>query len=206
MDLLYSMFPWSSVMDHFDKHSVLNDNQHGFRRMGSCESQLITTLRDFTSCLHNRGQIDAILLDFSKAFDKVDHMILLSKLQKVGMQGPLLSWMESFLLDRSQTVVVDGIESSSSPVLSGVPQGTTLGPLLFLVYINDISENLSSKTNIRLFADDSLHYRSINSPDDSTQLQKDLDTLQLWEKANKMEFHPAKCQTLRITQKSTHPF
>ena len=191
----------SSIMDHLDKLNYLNDAQHGFRQRRSCESQLITTLRDFSNCLNDHKQIDAILLDFSKAFDKVDHRLLLSKLHQAGIRNSLLSWMESFLLNRTQTVAVDGIESSPSPVLSGVPQGTTLGPLLFLIYINDISKNLSPNTKIRLFADDSLLYRTISSPSDSAQLQKDLDTLQLWETSNKMEFHPGKCLTLRITNK-----
>ena len=146
----------SSVMDHFDKFQIIDDAQHGFRQKRSCESQLITTLRDFSNCLNNKEQIDAILLDFSKAFDKVDHQQLLLKLHQYGIQNSLFAWLKTFLSDRTQTVVVDGQESLAKPVISGVPQGTVLGPLLFLVYINDISKNLSSKTKIRLFADDSL--------------------------------------------------
>ena len=169
----------------------------------SRESQLVTTIRDFTNCLDSKEQIDAILLDFSKAFDKVDHQILISKLHKYGIQHSTLNWLKSFLSNREQTVVVDGSESSPLPVLSGVPQGTVLGPLLFLVYINDISVDLSPGTKIRLFADDSLLYRTISTPDDSRTLQKDLDVLQNWETANKMEFHPGKCENLRITNLST---
>ena len=93
------------------------------------------------------------------------------------------------------------MESASSKVLSGVPQRTVLGPLFFLIYINDISKGLSEGTKIRLFADDSLLYRTIETPSDSATLQKDLDTLQTWEKQWKMEFHPGKCQLLRITNK-----
>ena len=96
---------------------------------------------------------------------------------------------------------VDGSLSESKPVLSGVPQGTVLGPLLFLIYINDISSQLSPGTTIRLFADDSLLYRTINSIEDTEALQRDLDTLQKWESLWKMEFHPQKCQVLRITNK-----
>ena len=150
-------------------------------------SQLISTLDDFSNSLKNQKQTDAILLDFSKAFDKVDHLGLLSKLENLGIRGPLLDWTSSFLIGRKQCVVVDGRASPHSDVLSGVPQGTVLGPLFFLVYINDISKGLSQGTSIRLFADDSLLYRQINSQKDCEILQKDLDTLQIWESKFKMD-------------------
>ena len=188
-------------MSHLDRFKILNDAQHGFRKNRSCETQLITTLRDFSNSLNDKSQTDAIFLDFSKAFDKVDHQILLSKLHGYGINPTLVTWAESFLLGRTQTVIVDGTESSPLPVLSGVPQGTVLGPLFFLVYINDITENISPGTTVRLFADDTSVYRRINSEADSIELQKDLDTLQEWEVKNKMEFHPDKCQLLRVTNK-----
>ena len=191
----------SNIMTFLEQHSILDDNQHGFRKNRSCETQLITTLNDFSNCLNNKKQIDAVLLDFSKAFDKVDHVQLLSKLEKYGIRHSLLSWITSFLSSREQTVLVEGKSSSAAPVTSGVPQGTVLGPLLFLVYINDIASKLSPGTKIRLFADDSLLYRVINSPLDQHILQKDLDSLQHWELNNKMEFHPDKCNILRITNK-----
>ena len=188
-------------MSHFDKYNVLENAQHGFRKNRSTISQLVITVNDFASSLRDQKQTDAILLDFSKAFDKVDHEGLLLKLEHLGISGPLLKWIRSFLVGREQRVVVDGMESVPSKVLSGVPQGTVLGPLFFLIYINDISKGLSKGTKIRLFADDSLLYRTIESPSDSAILQKDLETLQLWEKKWKMEFHPGKCQLLRITNK-----
>ena len=135
----------SNIMAHFDKFEVLDDAQHGFRKFRSCVTQLITTLDDFANCLKSKEQIDAILLDFSKAFDKVDHLGLLSKLEHLGIRNSLLNWSRSFLLDRSQKVIVDGMESTPKPVLSGVPQGTVLGPLFFLVYINDILENFQKE-------------------------------------------------------------
>ena len=193
---------FSSVMSHFEKYNVLDDAQHGFRKKRSTISQLVITVNDFASTLRDQKQTDAILLDFSKAFDKVDHEGLLSKLDHLGINGPLLKWARSFLVGREQRVVVEGMESTPSKVLSGVPQGTVLGPLFFLIYINDISKGLSEGTKIRLFADDSLLYRTIESPSDAAILQKDLNTLQLWEKKWKMEFHPGKCQLLRITNKN----
>ena len=161
----------------------------------------MTTTRDFNLCLNNHEQIDAVLLDFSKAFDKVDHEKLLFKLSSLGINGSLHQWIRSFLSNREQSVLVDGATSSPAPILSGVPQGTVLGPLLFLTYINDINKNLSEGTSIRLFADDSLLYRTIKTKEDALILQKDLNTLQTWEKENLMEFHPDKCQVLRITNK-----
>ena len=188
-------------MRHLDSNNLITPLQHGFRKGRNCETQLITTARDFAETLNNKGQTDAILLDFSKAFDKVDHKILTSKASTLGI-GPLtLKWISSFLTNRTQTVLVDSAHSDPSPVLSGVPQGTVLGPLLFLIYINDISSNLSPGTSLRLFADDSLLYRQISSINDQVTLQSDLNTLQTWEANNKMEFHPQKCQVIQITNK-----
>ena len=192
----------SNIMKHLDRFNILDDAQHGFRKRRSCVSQLLTTVDDFANCLKNHEQIDAILLDFSKAFDKVDHEGLILKLEHLGIRNSLLNWTRSFLIGRNQRVLVEGVASTPTNVLSGVPQGTVLGPLFFLIYINDISEGLSKGTKIRLFADDSLLYRTIRTPQDAKILQKDLETLQLWESKWKMEFHPGKCQKLKITNKS----
>ena len=136
----------------------------------------------------------------SKAFDKVDHNILLNKAHNLGVSGPLLKWLSSFLVGRKQSVIIKNVSSEPAPVQSGVPQGTVLGPLLFLIYINDIQHNLSRGTHLRLFVDDSLLYRQINSHLDTITLQTDLDTLQTCRYVNnKMEFHPQKCQVLHIT-------
>ena len=143
-------------------------------------------------------QTDLILLDFSKAFDKVNHLKLLYKLQVHGVQGKTLGWIESFLVGRSQTVVLDGESSDELPVLSGVPQGSVLGPILFLLYINDLPENVQSQ--VRLFADDTAVYLTVQDPNDSKRLQSDLNVLQEWEKKWDMEFNPSKCQVLHITR------
>jgi hypothetical protein len=190
---------FSSIMAHFDSHQILTDCQHGFRKRRSCETQLIDTINDLAKNLNNNTQIDAILLDFSKAFDKVPHSRLLQKLHHYGIRNNLHLWISDFLSSRTQCVVLDGSSSSTAPVSSGVPQGSVLGPLLFLAYINDMPDRVKSK--IRLFADDSLLYRPINSEDDAILLQQDLHHLQEWEREWQMAFHPEKCEVIRITTK-----
>ena len=189
----------SQVMQHLDIHKILCDQQHGFRKRRSCDSQLLVTTQDISANLDEGEQIDAILLDFSKAFDKVPHQRQLLKLRHYGIGESTLQWIQSFLSDRSQQVLVEGQASDSSPVTSGVPQGTVLGPLLFLLYINDMPMKVSSTA--RLFADDSLLYWRIRSSQDSISLQEDLDRLQQWEKEWQMSFNPAKCVVVRITRK-----
>ena len=141
---------------------------------------LILTINDLANGLDDSQQIDGILLDFSKAFDKVPHRRLAAKLHHYGVRGKTLSWTQSFLADRTQTVTLECQASSTSPVTTGVSQGTVLGPLLFLVYINDLPSRV--KAIPRLFADDCFLYRIINSPVDAQALQDDLDALHQWEK------------------------
>ena len=143
-------------------------------------------------------QTDLILLDFSKAFDKVNHLKLLYKLQTHGVQGKALRWIESFLVGRSQTVVLNGNSSDELQGSSGVPQGSVLGPILFLLYINDLPDSLQSQ--VRLFADDTAMYLTVQGQADSKKLQNDLDILQEWEREWDMEFNPSKCQVVHITR------
>ena len=149
--------------------------------------------------LNEGNQIDSVLLDFSKAFDKVDHHKLCLKLDHYGIRGKTLNWIKHYLNNRTQTVVVNGEFSDKAPVLSGVPQGTVLGPLLFLVYINDLPLVVNSR--IRLFADDALIYRKVENVNDVRQLQHDIDNLVNWELHWSMEFNPDKCKVLRVTDK-----
>ena len=142
-------------------------------------------------------QMDVILLDFSKAFDIVSHSKLLRKLHQYGIRGKLLSWIQAFLGSRSQRVVIDGEDSDSIPVNTGVPQGSILGPILFLAYINDLPEEICSQ--FHLFADDTALYLTNKGEEDSSALQKDLDTLSVWESEWDMQFKPSKCQVGQVT-------
>ena len=116
----------------------------------------------------------------TKAFEKVSHKHLCTKLHYYGIRGPILDWIKDFISNRSQQVILDCCSSESLPVTSGVPQGTVLGPLLFLCFVNDIPDCVSS--NIRLYTDDILLYRTINVMDDCVKLQDNLNALQQWEK------------------------
>ena len=190
-------------MSHFDQYNILTDKQHGFRRKRSCETQLVTTIQKIAQNLTSKGQVDVILLDFAKAFDKVPHRRLLHKLKFYGVDGTTLAWISSFLSSRKQLVLLDGVKSSEKEVLSGVPQGTVLEPLLFLSFINDLPD-VTTSSDARLFADDCLLYRHVNSQNDSDLLQKDLSALEKWEEEWQMSFHPQKCTVIRIATNQRH--
>ena len=188
----------SSIMSHANTHSILYSLQHGFRSMRSCETQLLEFIADIANTTQKGAQTDILIMDFSKAFDKVGHARLVRKLHHYGIQGKTNKWIKSFLANRTQTVVLEGERSDEAIVTSGVPQGSVLGPCLFLFYINDIPNNISSR--VRLFADDTVMYLTIRSTRDGNTLQSDLQKLGEWERTWQMEFHPGKCQVLSITR------
>ena len=164
--------------------SIPADCQHGFRSRRSCETQLVQFVHDIISNLDgvmNRGhkQTDLIIMDIAKAFDKVPHRRLLHKLNYYGIRGSTHKWISSWLSGRSQQLVLDSQASDPVPVLSGVPQGLVLGPILFLIFINDLPDNI--KSSVRLLADDCVLFRNIHSLQDCLILQEDLDNLGLWE-------------------------
>ena len=190
-------------MRHLNENNVLIENQHGFRANHSCVTQLIKLTEDVSFALDHQKQVDLILLDFSKAFDTVPHQRLLAKLRHYGINGNCYNWIQTWLTRRSQSVVLDSISSSPVPVLSGVPQGTVLGPLMFLLYINDITQGINSP--LRLFADDCLLYRVINSIGDTSRLQEDLNRLSEWADIWQLRFNITKCTVIRCTRSMT-PF
>ena len=153
-----------------------------FLRKRSVQSQLIIG-NDLDKCVQNVN----IFLDFSKAFDKVPHNLLLHKLKTFGFNNKLLNWFTDYLSERSKTVIVEGKQSENFPVTSGLPQGSILGPLLFILYVNDISDGCSS--TVSSFADDVKIFRKIKSTSDSDVLQNDLKLLEIWAKRWKMYFN-----------------
>jgi hypothetical protein len=190
----------SQLMQHANRHDLLYDLQYGFREKRSCETQLLGFVDDLMKNMQGKSQTDVIIMDFAKAFDKVEHNRLCYKLQQYGIRGKTNQWIKAFLSNRTQRVVVDNEASNEAPVSSGVPQGSVLGPCLFLFYINDLPVGLKSKT--RLFADDTLIYITV-SANSGNVLQEDLCRLEQWEQEWYMKFHPQKCEVLSVTRSKT---
>lgn len=187
------------IENHLTAHNILSDQQFGFRPGRSCNSQLLSALDIWTNAINNGSDLDIILLDFSKAFDSVPHSRLLSKLANIGISGNTLAWIRSFLMHRKQAVKINDCTSSEASVDSGVPQGSVLGPILFLIFINDLPESVSS--NIKIFADDTKIFRAINSPSDADELQQDLEALQHWSDLWGLKFNANKCVHLHVGNK-----
>ena len=170
--------------------------QHGFRKGGSCVSNLLEFLDYVTKNLDNRNSVDVIYLDFAKAFDKVPHCRLLEKINKHGISGKVLEWLKEWLHGRKQRVCINGHFSSWTAVTSGVPQGSVLGPVLFLIYINDIDSNLLCA--ISKFADDTKLSNTVNCNKDRDQLQLDLQHLVEWSTKWQMPFNDTKCSVMHL--------
>ena len=182
--------------------NIIINEQHGFRNKLSTITQLINTTTDWANTQNNKGQTDAIFLDFSKAFDKISHKFILSKHHYYGIRNHTLRWICAFLSNRTQTTVVNGVLSSYVEVTSGVPQGSVLGSLLFHIY--DINNAITSQ--IKLFADDSVQYRNIHNQNDQVVLQDDLDTISSWTEKWLMELIINKCSVLSITLERNYIF
>ena len=185
-----------NVYQHLSDGQLWAQCQHGFRPRRSCSTQLVQALDDWSKALESHKPIDVLYLDFQKAFDSVPHQRLLQKLRCYGVRGKLITWIESFLTARRQQVVLNGQFSDWTEVASGVPQGSVLGPLLFLVYVNDLPDVVHCP--LKMFADDTKLYSSVATPGEVSSLQADLDTLGRWSDTWQLPFNDAKCKVLHL--------
>jgi len=186
---IYEKIVFDSLYSFLLENKLLSPNQSGFRPGDSTINQLLAITTEIYNSFENRQETRAAFLDISKAFDKVWHSGLIFKLKQNGISGNLLMMLENYLSNRKQRVVLNGIESTWEPIMSGVPQGSVLGPLLFLIYINDLTQNISA--NIKLFADDSSLFIKVSDIDVAQQtLMDDLDKITIWANQWKMKFNP----------------
>lgn len=185
-----------SLMQHMLDNNLLSAQQHGFVPGRSCITQMLEVLDKWTEAVDQGETIDVVYLDFAKAFDTVPHRRLMLKLQSYGVQGKVLGWIDDFLTQRKQQVRVAGSDSSWTHVKSGIPQGSVLGPILFVCYINDMPEEVSS--HIYMYADDTKLFRCISNKDDYAALQTDLDTVKMWSDKWQLRFNITKCKIMQI--------
>ena len=189
----------NAIMKHLTHLNLLSKKQHGFVQNKSCATNLIESSDFITDALANKYSVDLILLDFSKAFDKVSHPKLLLKLENYGISGKILQWIRSFLQNRNQRVVMGDYSSEWCQVRSGVPQGSVIGPLLFIIYINDLPDLLNC--NSSLFADDTKIYSRLSESSyelDVERIQLDLDIIVKWCNDWQMELNVDKCKVMHI--------
>lgn len=186
----------NALMQHLLSNNYISDNQHGFVYKRSCTTQLIIVVDKISELLDRGGSIDMIYLDFAKAFDTVPHNRLLMKLSGYGVGGKVLEWIGQFLMKRRQRVSVAGVLSEWEDVLSGVPQGSVLGPLLFVCYINDMPDNIASF--LYMYADDTKLFNSSNCEADRLQIQHDLDRLRAWARDWQLNFNIEKCKVMHM--------
>jgi ribonucleases P/MRP protein subunit RPP40 len=185
-----------AIVDHLECNGLIKGSQHGFRRGRSCLTNLLSFLDCVTHWMDDGNCADIIYLDFAKAFDKVPHCRLLYKLRQYGIDGKLGDWIASWLKGRQQRVVIGGEFSEWRPVMSGVPQGSVLGPVLFLVFIDDIDDGVTN--SILKFADDTKLFGVVNDLRQHDELQQDLQRLVDWSARWLMEFNAAKCTVIHV--------
>ena len=191
---------YSLVSSHLHEHCPISDKQWGFQAGKSTTTALITTVHRWLSYLDCGSDIAAVFFDFKKAFATVPHRPLIETLHKMQLNTSIVEWIGSYLTGRSQKVVINGVSSGSTTIISGVPQGSVLGPLLFLIYINDICcLNISSQ--MVLYADDLVLYKVIQNETDFMELQSDIVEVAKWVQDNSLTFNTSKCKSMLITCK-----
>ena len=184
------------IRKHLTDYKLILDTQHGFVEKKSCLSNLLSFLEEVTNYVDQGHPVDIIYLDFSKAFDSVPHQRLLSKIRAHGIGGVVVDWIEDWLNGRKQRVVINGSESKWNDVTSGVPQGSILGPLLFIIFINDIDCKIISA--LSKFADDTKVFRTVGKVERAFTLQDDLHNLYKWSADWQLLFNKDKCKCFHV--------
>ena len=185
-------------MDHMRRNNLLSKKQYGSISGRSTVLQLIKVIDNWTEALDEGKTVDIIYCDFMRAFDRVPHERLLEKISRCGIKGNYLGWMKEFLMNRRQRVVVNGVASDWRDVISGVPQGSVLGPLLFVIYINDLPSCMENGSQIYLYADDTKILKAIEEENGCCRLQRDLNNMKKWTEKWLLSLHPDKSRYMRI--------
>lgn len=194
------------IVKFLEDRNILTAYQHGFRRGMSTVTQLLSVVHEFSRVLDASGQTDVLFFDFSKAFDKVPHGKLLFKLESIGLPSFIIQWVHAYLTDRQQFVAIQDSCSDMLHVTSGVPQGSVLGPLLFLIYVNDLVDIVEKDVEVRLFADDCIVFKEVVGDSDHLSLQKTVLAIADWCERWGMDINPNKTVLLRITRKKVPRF
>lgn len=189
---------YNRIYPHFK--NIISPDQHGFMEKRSTNTNLICMTQFLSNVLDVQGQVDVVYTDFSKAFDRIDHNILLYKLSAYGFTANAVQLLKSYLSNRYNYVTYNGFKSGVYPITSGVPQGSNLGPLLFSLFVNDL--NVSVTCNKLIFADDLKIYSSINSLHDCMALQNELNKVSQWCNSNKLQLNISKCKVISYTRKT----
>lgn len=184
------------LVNHLTANNIIRDSQHGFTKGRSCLSNLLDFLEEVVEGLEEESPVDIIYLDFAKAFDKVPHVRLAKKLEACGITGNILRWIVNWLTDRRQAVGIRGCYSDWIKIVSGVPQGSVLGPLLFVIYINDIDKELTAK--VSKFADDTKLCHKVSSEKEVAQLREDLEKMYNWSLDWQLVFNLDKCTVVHM--------
>jgi exonuclease III len=193
------------MLTQLQSHGVITKHQHAFLSRHSTATNLLESTHDWAVSMSHRKSVDVIYVDFSRAFDSIVHRKLMYKLTACGIGGSLLKWIETFLSGRSQCVVLENCHSIWGPVLSGVPQGSVLGPLLFILFINDIGFICAANISFKLYADDLKIYSEATIDDSTLSLQQSLDNLTSWATDWQLPINISKCAVLSLGSHSDIP-
>ena len=188
-------------MSHFNHNNIFSHKQYGFVKGRSTVTQLLKIMDKWTDYLESGGQIDVIYTDIEKAFDKVPHKILINKLKGYNINNPVIKWITSFLSNRKQRVRLQSCFSEFANVLSGIPQGSILGPILFLIYINDLLDVCTNNSALYVYADDAKLFKHVFNLNDTNSLQYDVNNICDWIKNAHLKLNTDKCKIISFGRK-----